>query len=98
MKELKFEVVEVDDLPVRCISVVFPILLCSFLLWLKFCCFVTSNVLQRKIASFDDEDPDGGVTFSLGVPDVKIHLVLYIVPSKFKLFTLYSTFVSGGAI
>nr|TKW40587.1 hypothetical protein SEVIR_1G255500v2 [Setaria viridis] len=43
LKELKFEVVEVDDLP-------------------------------RKIASFDDEDPDGGVTFSLGVPDVKIHL------------------------
>ncbi|PUZ76784.1 hypothetical protein GQ55_1G317900 [Panicum hallii var. hallii] len=46
LKELRFEVVEVDLLP----------------------------VLQRKIASFDDEEPDGGVTFSFGLPDVKIHL------------------------
>jgi len=44
---------------------------------------VVLKVLQRKIASFDDEDPDGGVIFSFGVPDVKIHLVLCIIPSKF---------------
>ncbi|KAF8692977.1 hypothetical protein HU200_039343 [Digitaria exilis] len=43
LKELMFEVVDVDLLP-------------------------------RRIASFDDEEPDGGVTFSFGVPDVKIHL------------------------
>jgi hypothetical protein len=43
---------------------------------------VASNISQRKIASFDDEGPDGGVTFALGIPDVKIHLVLYIIPSK----------------
>nr|CAB3447364.1 unnamed protein product [Digitaria exilis] len=46
LKELMFEVVDVDLLP----------------------------ALQRRIASFDDEEPDGGVTFSFGVPDVKIHL------------------------
>ncbi|CAL4967998.1 unnamed protein product [Urochloa decumbens] len=46
LEDLRFEVVEVDLLP----------------------------VLQRKIASFDDEEPDGGVTFSFRVPDVKIHL------------------------
>ncbi|CAN6245300.1 unnamed protein product [Urochloa humidicola] len=47
LEELRFEVVDVDLLP----------------------------VLQRKIASFDnDEEPGGGVTFSLRVPDVKIHL------------------------
>ncbi|XP_062219775.1 protein SHORTAGE IN CHIASMATA 1 homolog [Phragmites australis] len=31
-------------------------------------------VLQRKIASFDGEELDGGVTLSFDVPDVKIHL------------------------
>ncbi|OEL14329.1 hypothetical protein BAE44_0024653 [Dichanthelium oligosanthes] len=48
LKELRFEVVEVDFLP----------------------------VLQRKIALIDVEEPDGGVTFSFGVPDVKVHLML----------------------
>ncbi|KAJ1280162.1 hypothetical protein BS78_04G210500 [Paspalum vaginatum] len=54
LKELRFEVVEVDLLP----------------------------VLQRKIASFDDEEPDGGVTFSFGVPDVKIHLDLIDIDTE----------------
>lgn len=91
MKELRFEVVEVDLLPVRCISVVLPTLLCSFLIWLKLCLFVVSKALQRRIASFDDEEPDGGVTFSFGIPDVKIHLVPHH-PLNFKIF--FSTFVS----
>lgn len=55
--------------------------------------FRVFKALQRDVASFGGDESGDGITLSFRVPDVKIHLVLYMISSQFQavIFSLEST-------